>query len=177
MTRARRATPLSPTDQGESGRSERFHTEIHRSLPAALRSLAVPLEHERDQGRDFGAVLLVFVAERLAKPAFLQAKLSPQRGDSNDQRQKAAPFSPDDRRARERKQQAGIDRMPYPAVRSAAHQFVILLQRHNAAPVAAEKHPGPDGEQETRQHKSQADEEHQARRRKHPLRKKSERQP
>src|SRR5262249_57097614 len=107
----------------------------------------ISLKQERDKRRHSGAVGGILFAEDFAQPALLQLELSPQCGEGNDQRQKAAPFSAHDRRACDRKQQTGIDRVPHPAVRSAAHQFVILLEGDNSTPVAAEKHPGPDREQ------------------------------
>jgi hypothetical protein len=42
-------------------------------------------------------------------------------------------------------EQAGVDGMPDPAVRSGADQFMVLFQRDDAAPVAAEVDTGPDG--------------------------------
>src|SRR5579885_2872939 len=111
----------------------------------AYRSASAPAswQTQRQQRRHLGLVAAVGVAEPFDHPAFLQPGLAPQREPGDRDGEHAAPFVARQRGTEEAEQQAGVDRMAHMTIWADAHQFVILLQRDRAAPVAAERAARP----------------------------------
>jgi hypothetical protein len=68
----------------------------------------------------------------------------------------AAPFAERERRSSERDENAGVDRVADPAIGAIDDEFVAVLQRDVAAPVAAEQDPRPDRERDPRKASAQA---------------------
>src|SRR6185312_12549596 len=95
-------------------------------------------------------------AEALAHPDLLVAQLEPEAGGDQRKRQQAAPLADDQRRAEQTQQDAGVDRMAYPAVRADHDQRVILLQLHRGAPVAPQRRARPAREAQAEQQQDQA---------------------
>ena len=75
--------------------------------------------------------------------------------------QQAPPFTHRDRRTQHREQYPRVDRMPHEAIWPAADQFVVLLQRDQPAPVAAEPDASKNAKAKPDRHQRKAQPEQQ----------------
>src|SRR5579859_5979153 len=100
------------------------------------------------------------LAKLLRQKQFLPPRLTKQRKKHQRKSHQSAPQSLRNSHCQQRRQHSGINRMPYPAVRSAPDQLMIGLNRDRSAPVAAQRQPRPHREQQPQNRHHHADQQH-----------------
>src|SRR5271155_5562828 len=87
------------------------------------------------------------LAELGTHPLFLQAELGPEREEDEEESDEAAHLGGGNRHAKEAGENAGVDGVTDHGIGTGGNQLVALLNSDGAAPVAAEVHARPDGEE------------------------------
>ena len=85
-------------------------------------------------------------AELSSEKCFFFLRLSRETEINHDQSQKSAVFTNDQRSAKHREKDSGVNRMPDVRVRTGADQLMVLFDLHFGAPVFPNRGSSPDGE-------------------------------
>jgi len=80
-------------------------------------------------------------------PLFLHAELDPEREEEENENDEPAHLGEGNRGAKEPGQNSGVDGVTDHGIGTGGDQLVVLLNSDGAAPVSAEVHARPDGEQ------------------------------
>src|SRR5271155_474469 len=89
----------------------------------------------------------ICLAELGAHPLFLHAELDPQHEEDEDENDEPAHLGDGNRHAKETGKNAGVDGVTDHGIGTGGDQLVALLNGDGAAPVPAEVHARPDGEE------------------------------
>jgi len=104
-------------------------------------------EQIRHQRRSLSRISSIRLAKLGAHPLLLHAQLEPEREEDEDDNNEPAHLRDRNRHPKKPGQDAGVDGMTDHAIRTGGDQLVPLLNSDGAAPVAAEVHARPDGEE------------------------------
>src|SRR5271170_4815068 len=104
-------------------------------------------EEVRHQGSGLTSIGGVRLAELGTHPLFLHAELDPEHEKDENEGDEPAHLGDGNRHAKETGQNAGVDGVTDYGIGTGGDQLVALLNGDGAAPVAAEVHARPDGEE------------------------------
>src|SRR5215469_5211738 len=117
-----------------------------KKFPAELPAQPTGLGPLRQEHSRVAHVFLESRPEFLAQKSFFAPRFEIERGPNDCESQPSAEMTFDERGADHGHQYAGINRVANPAVQTRSNQFVALFERYDAAPVSAERQPGPDAQ-------------------------------